>query len=194
MSETYGNLAYKEEPRTELIDGKLVMLAAPTTNHDAVAGAIYYSFYNYLRGKLCRVFISDTAVYLDDGEEYQPDVKVVCDRSKIQRDGIHGAPDLVVEVLSPSTARYDKGHKMQVYERCGVKEYWIVDTKSRSIEQYVLENGKFILRGYAQQPDQEELDYMKDEERAKITGEFRCALFEDLTISVNDVFADVQDW
>ena len=194
MSETYGNLAYKKEPRTEVIGGKVVMFAAPLADHEYITDTIYNIFYDYLRGKPCRVYSSNWGVYLDDGEEYLPDVKVVCDRSKIQRDGIHGAPDLVVEVLSRSTGRYDRGHKKQVYERCGVREYWIVDTKNRSIEQYVLENGKFILRGYAQQPDQEELEYMKEEERAKITGEFHCALFEDLTISVDDVFADVQDW
>ena len=194
MSETYGNLAYKEEPRTEIIGGEVVALAAPSMNHEYVAGTIYNLLYNYLRGKLCQVIPSNTAVYLDDGEEYQPDVKVVCDRSKIRSNGIHGAPDLVVEVLSPSTGRYDRGHKMQVYERCGVREYWIVDTKNRSIEQYVSENGNFILRGYAQQLDQEELDYMKEEERAKITGEFHCALFEDLTISAAEVFEDVVQW
>ena len=93
MSETSGNLAYKEEPRTEIIGGKVVMLAAPSMNHEYVADKIRDIFRDYLRGKLCKVYSSHTAVYLDDGEEYQPDVKVVCDRSKIKGDGIHGAPD-----------------------------------------------------------------------------------------------------
>ena len=93
MSETSGNLAYKEEPRTEIIGGKVVMLAAPSMNHEYVADKIRDIFHEYLRGKLCQVFSSNTAVYLDNGEEYQPDVKVVCDRSKIKGDGIHGAPD-----------------------------------------------------------------------------------------------------
>ena len=194
MNETFGNLAYKEEPKTEIIGGKVVMLAAPSMNHEYVAGTIYNLFYNYLRGKLCQAFSSHTAVYLKDGEEYQPDVKVVCDRSKIRADGIHGAPDLVVEVLSPSTGRYDKGHKMRVYERCGVREYWTVDPVSRTIEQYVLEDGRFSLLGYYKQLDKVDLLCMSEKEQAEWVNEFHCTLFDDLTISVDEVFADVVQW
>ena len=191
MDGTYGNLAYKEEPRTEIIGGKVVMFAAPTTFHDDIAGSIYRIFGNYLRGKLCKVYPSTTAVFLMDGEEYQPDVKVVCDRSKIKADGIHGAPDLVVEVLSPSTGRYDRGRKMQVYERCGVREYWIVEPVNRSIEQYVLEDGRFIIHGFYKLCDELDLKMMSEKERAEVTSAFHCTLFEDLTITVEDVFADV---
>ena len=193
MNGTIGNLAFQEELRTELIGGRVVALAAPSTIHEYVADNIRDIFRDYLRKKPCRVFSSHTAVYLQDGEEYQPDVKVVCDRSKIRRDGIHGAPDLVVEVLSPSTGRYDRGRKMQVYERCGVREYWIVEPFNRSIEQYVLENDRFILHGFYRLNDELDLKMMTEKERAEAVKEFHCTLFDDLTISVEDVFADVQD-
>ena len=191
MDGTYGNLAYKEEPRTEIIGGKVVMFAAPSGVHEDVVDNIRDIFRDYLRGKPCRVFSSNRAVFLADGEVYLPDVKVVCDRSKIKADGIHGAPDLVVEVLSPSTGRYDRGRKMQVYERCGVREYWIVEPVNRSIEQYVLEDGRFIIRGFYKLCDELDLKMMSEKERAEVTSAFHCTLFEDLTITVEDVFADV---
>ena len=194
MNETMGNLAFKEEPRTELIDGKLVMLAAPSAAHEYVAERIYGIFYDYLRGKPCRVFHSTMAVFLDDNNEYQPDVKIVCDQSKIQRDGIHGAPDLVVEILSRSTGRNDRGKKMQVYERSGVREYWIVDPANRTIEQYIPRDGKFFLQDVYGQFEDYELKRMTEEEREAVIKEFRCTLFDDLTIAVADVFADLGDW
>ena len=194
MNETIGNLAFKEEPRTELIDGKLVMLAAPSVAHERVTGSIYRIFGNFLFGKKCSAFSSNTAVYLDDGNEYQPDVKVVCDPSKIKCDGIHGAPDLVVEVLSRSTGRNDRGKKMQVYERSGVREYWIVDPANRTIEQYIPRDGKFFLQDVYGQFEDYELKRMTEEEREAVIKEFRCTLFDDLTIAVADVFADLGDW
>ena len=194
MNGTFGNLACKEEPRVEVIGGKVVMLAAPSALHEVIAGKIYRIFGNYLEKKRCMAFSSNTAVYLEDGEEYQPDVKVVCDRSKVKHDGIHGAPDLVVEVLSPSTGSYDRGRKMQVYERCGVREYWIVDPVIRSIEQYLLEEGRFVLRDIYMQLDEEDLKMMSEKRRAEMVKEFHCSLFDDLTISVDDVFAEVGEW
>ena len=83
---------------------------------------------------------------------------------------------------------------MRVYERNGVREYWMVDTKNRVIEQYVLEDGRFVLSGYSQQLDKEELDSMKEKDRAEIVSTFQCTLFEDLTISVEEVFADIVQW
>ena len=194
MNEIMGNLAFKEAPRTELIDGKVVMLAAPSSAHEYVAENIHGIFRDYLRGKPCRAFMSNMAVFLDSGNQYQPDVKVVCDRSKIKGDGIHGAPDLVVEVLSHSTGRYDRGKKMQACERCGVREYWIVDPESRNIEQYILQNGKFVLRDVYGQFKDFELNRMTEEERAAVVKEFRCSLFEDLVIAVEDVFDELEDW
>ena len=97
----------------------------------------------------------------------------------------------MTEVLSPSTARYDRGRKMQVYARCGVREYWIVNPSDKTVEQYFLEGERFVLHDtYSIYPDWM-LEKMKPEERAAVVTEFRCSLFDDLTISLQDVFARV---
>ena len=126
-----GNLAYQEERREELIGGKVVMMSPrPRWNHMSVAGNIYNIFSNYLRGKKCTPIQDGFDLYLDDENRFVPDFMVVCDPEKIKSDGVHGAPDLVVEVLSPSTMRDDKTRKKDAYARCGVREYWLVDPVS----------------------------------------------------------------
>ena len=183
------NLAYKDEPREEIIGGEFVMMAAATVNHYRIARNILTLFDEFLRRRPCEPFQDGTALFLEDEkEEYQPDMMVVCDPDKIKPDGVHGAPDLVVEVLSPSTGRYDRGHKKDVYEKHGVREYWIVDPGNRMVEQYVLENGHFVLRDvYALYPDFM-LKRMKPEEKAALVTEFKCTLFDDLSIPLERVF------
>ena len=187
-----GNLAYKLEPREEIIGGEVVMMASPSSNHNRVAGNIHTIFDVYLNGRPCEPFGDNEALYLEeDREEYQPDMMVVCDPEKVRDRGVFGAPDLVVEVLSPSTARYDRGHKRDVYEAHGVREYWIVDPMSRNVEQYVLEDGKFVLWDVYHQYPPSELEDMKEKDRAKVVTEFRCSLFDDLTIRLDDIFRRV---
>ena len=114
------NLAYEEEFWEELIDGKAVLMSPrPATNHNQTAFNIASIFKNFLKGKPCRVFPDGTDLYLTDKDRFIPDVMVICDRSKIRDDGIHGAPDLVVEVLSPSSIKRDRVYKKRVYEQCG---------------------------------------------------------------------------
>ena len=194
MSYTDGNLAYQIEPETEIIGGKVVMMASPALNHSFVAGNIYAIFNDYLRGKPCAPIQDSATVFLEEGkEEYKPDMMVVCDPDKLRKDGVHGAPDLVVEILSPSTARYDKKQKKQAYERHGVREYWIVDIANRSIEQYILENGAFVLRDVYTQYTEDTFDDLTDVEKAAFVTEFQCSLFDDLTIRVEDIFYRVID-
>ena len=194
MNET-GNLAYREKPEMEIIGGKVIMMASPTLNHIFTAGNIYAIFKNYLRGKSCVPFPDGTTLFLENGERYKPDMMVVCDPKKLRRNGIHGAPDLVVEVLSPSTFRYDKGHKKDAYARNGVREYWIVDPANRSIEQYVLENGAFVLRDVYTDYTPEMLeDFEEEEEREAVVTKFQCSLYDDLNIRLKDVFERVGDY
>jgi Uma2 family endonuclease len=133
-------------------------------------------------------------LYLTDKDRFIPDMMVVCNRDIIKRDGIYGAPDLVVEVLSFSTRNYDRGHKKDTYERCGVREYWIVDIESHSVEVYLLVDGKFRLDyTYIEIPDVD-LKRMEPEERDAIRKEIRTSLYEDLLIPVEDVFSNVFVW
>lgn len=192
-----GNLAYKPETyhdsrKAEIVDGRVVMMATPTSNHNRVAGNIHTIFDVYLDGKPCEPFGDNEALFLEEGrEEYRPDMMVVCDPEKVKNRGVFGAPDLVVEVLSRSTARYDRGHKRDIYEAYGVREYWIVDPVRLSVEQYVLENGKFVLRDVYHHYTAAALAEMTEEERAAIVTEFPCALFSDLTIHLDRVFRRV---
>ena len=195
------NLAYQEEygasleigPRLELIDGKFVAMSPrPVIDHLFVASNIYTIFDSYLRGKRCIPFADGADLYLTKKDRFIPDMMVVCDPEKIRRDGVHGAPDLVVEVLSPGTAKRDMTYKKALYEQCGVREYWIVHPTERMIEQYILgEEGRFVLANvYTQYPDYL-LEKMTDEEREQIVTEFHCSLFDDLTISIEDIFRRV---
>ena len=185
------NLAYQEERREELIGGKVVMMAPASAEHVYTAGSIYNIFKNYLKGKNCVPFSDGLLVHLTDENKFVPDMMVVCDRSKIKSDGVHGAPDLVVEVLSPSTAKDDRTRKKEVYEACGVPEYWLVSPTDKSIEIYLLESGKYILHDvYTVRPDWV-LKQMTDEERAAIVTEFKCHLYDDLIIRLDDIFGDL---
>ena len=186
------NLAYELEQREEIIGGKVFMMSAPTLQHIFIAINIYRIFDDYLDGKPCTAIPDGAALFLEeDAEEYQPDMMVVCDPDKLQTDGVHGTPDFVVEVLSPSTGRNDKGHKKNVYEKHGVREYWIVSPGDLSIEQHVLEDGRFVLRDiYALYPPYL-LKRMTDDEKAALVTEFHCTLFEDLTVRLEDVFMDI---
>ena len=183
-----GNLAYEMEPEEEIIGGEVVMMASPTMNHIFIAGNIYRIFGDYLDGKKCAPVPDGATLFLTNGEKYKPDMMVVCDPDKVSKKGVYGTPDLVVEVLSPSTARNDKGQKKKAYERCGVREYWIVDPVSGAVEQYVLENGEFLLRDVYTQYLPDDLKDMTDEERAAVVTEFKCSLFDDLTIRLKDIF------
>ena len=185
------NLAYQEERREELIGGNVVMMSPASAEHVYTAGSIYNIFKNYLKGKNCIPFSDGLLVHLTDENKFVPDMMVVCDRSKIKSDGVHGAPDLVVEVLSPSTAKDDRTRKKEVYEACGVPEYWLVSPTDKSIEVYLLESGKYILHDvYTVRPDWV-LEQMTDEEKAAVVTEFKCHLYDDLTIRLDDIFGDL---
>lgn len=150
---TYGDyLHWPEDVRYELIDGAAYLMApAPTLDHQDIAGEIYRQLGNILQGKSCRAFIAPVDVRLpkaQEGDEHidtvvQPDVLVVCDPSKLDRRGVRGAPDLVVEVLSPSTASHDQLLKRRVYEQAGVPEYWLVHPTDRMVSIYRLVNGEY---------------------------------------------------
>ena len=141
-----GNLAYQDEIRDELIDGKLVAMSPrPVVNHNRIAFRIAHLFENYLEGRKCIALADGVDVHLTEKDIFVPDMMVVCEREKIKYDGVYGAPDLVVEVLSPSTAKRDKGYKKDVYEKCGVREYWLVEPVGKSIEVYLLKDGDYVL-------------------------------------------------
>ncbi len=145
-------LTWPDDVRCELIDGKVYMMSpAPLLSHQDVAGEIFRQTANQLLGKSCRTFMAPVDVRLPKSAEadeetdsiVQPDVLVVCDSTKLDRRGVRGAPDWVVEVLSPSTAGRDQIEKRRLYERHGVREYWLVHPTDRLLTMYRLNEGEY---------------------------------------------------
>lgn len=188
-----GSAAYQDDlagkRRVELIAGRAVMMSPrPSLDHNRVSYNIATLFANYLRGKACTPIADGTDLYLDSKNRFVPDFMVVCDPDKLRPDGVHGAPDLVAEVLSPSTARNDRTVKKEAYARCGVREYWLVSPRERSVEVYRNDGGELLLHDvYVLYPDWQ-LAQMTAEERAALTQAFPCGLFPGLEISLADVF------
>lgn len=186
------NLAYQddfvEKQRVELIGGKVVMMAPASSDHNSIAGNIHGIFWHYLRGKKCVPYGDNEKVYLSESDHFVPDFMVVCDPDKIKPDGVHGAPDLVVEVLSPRTMRMDKTRKKDAYAKYGVREYWIVSPGDKSVEIYHSVGTEFVLHDiHALHPDWQ-VAQMSEEERAALVTSFKCSLFDDLEISLEDIF------
>lgn len=150
---TYADyLNWGEEERIEIIDGKAVMMSPPSRKHQKVNGEIYRQIANYLEGKQCEVYIAPFAVRLFEKDEdtpdnvktiVEPDVVIVCDKNKLDDKGCKGAPDFVLETLSPSTARYDLIWKLKKYQEAGVKEYWIADPLNQTVQVLMLKDGVF---------------------------------------------------
>lgn len=137
-------LRLPDDQRVELIDGVFYDMAAPTTVHQGIAGFLYKKLLDFVMENKgpCFPFISPVDVQLDcdDKTVVQPDVLVVCDRTKYKNGRVFGAPDLVIEVLSPSTRRKDMQLKMYKYAGAGVREYWMVDPGKKLVAQYDLEH------------------------------------------------------
>ena len=133
-----------ENERYELIDGRIYMMASPSVNHQYIIGEIHGELRNYLKGKKCRPFMAALDVVLFEKDKktdasqnvFQPDVFVVCDPNKIGDKRINGAPDLIVEVVSPSSEIHDYLRKFKVYMQYGVKEYWIANPMKKEITVY----------------------------------------------------------
>lgn len=135
--------ALGEDVRAELIDGEIYNMAGPSANHQAILMFLSLEIGTYLRGKPCRVFPAPFDVYLQHEDEdtpniVQPDLMVVCDRNKITKKGCIGAPDWIIEIVSPSTLRRDFLTKLNLYAEHGVKEYWIVNPEKETVTVYPL--------------------------------------------------------
>lgn len=148
-------LTWTGDERAEIVNGEPVMMAPPTTAHQLISGEIFRQLGNYLEGKKCRAIPAPFAVRLfeKDGESpedvdtmVEPDITIVCDPSKLDKHGCKGAPDMVVEILSPSTQRHDRLVKLGLYQRAGVREYWIVDPDSSTVQVFFQQDGSLQLQ------------------------------------------------
>jgi len=139
----------KEGERYELIHGEAFAMASPNRRHQAVLVEMTRQFSNHLAGKPCEVYCAPCDVRLfyeeelgeNDDTVVQPDIIVVCDESKLADEGIRGAPDLVVEILSPSNTDIEMEKKRSLYEDAGVREYWVVNPKDNEVTVHCLRDG-----------------------------------------------------
>jgi len=157
----------------QLIAGEFITSPSPLTEHQNILGNFFLGLSEIVRRTQSgQVYLSPLDVYLSDEDIYQPDIFFVSNErlSGMERNGMHGAPDLVVEVLSPSTAHYDLRDKKDAYEKFGVKEYWIIDPMESSVELFKNSNGKFetVFLGK--------------------TGKVSSILLPEFTLSVEEIF------
>ena len=145
--------AWGDEKRWELLDGVPYALSAPSQAHQEISGSLHNQIYNYLKGKSCKVFAApfDVRLNADAGDDtiVQPDLLVVCDQAKLDGKCCVGAPDMVIEILSPSTVLRDRVLKSRQYLRAGIREYWIVDPDVRMVTVHVLQNGEYVAHPYS---------------------------------------------
>ena len=140
---------WDDDERLELIGGvAYAMSPAPTSAHQSVSGALFAQLYEFLKGHACKVFYAPFDVRLAYDTVVQPDIAVICDRSKIDEKGCKGAPDLVIEIVSPSSSKYDKVLKFNKYLEAGVKEYWLADPQDKTVQCFLFqENTKTVPYG-----------------------------------------------
>ncbi len=180
---TYADyLKFTFDEMVEIIKGKIFRMSpAPTSYHQRVSGRLFGDIFQALKNKKCEIFSAPTDVILPtQGKDFmqsnkvvQPDIFVVCDPTKIQERGCFGAPDFIIEILSPATAKKDIQIKFALYEEAGVNEYWIVEPQNNTIEVFVLQNEKY----------QRIQTYVSDDL-------VPCNTLEGLTIDLAEIFAE----
>ena len=135
--------ALPEGQRAELLDGEMFIMATPTTTHQAISMWLSVEVFMKIsdKGGKCKAFAASIAVYIKDDDKnfVEPYILVVCGKDKLDNKGCHGAPDWIVEIVSPSSKRMDYYRKLTTYAEAGVREYWVIDISRRSIIVHRLE-------------------------------------------------------
>ncbi|KAA5807943.1 Uma2 family endonuclease [Thermoanaerobacterium thermosaccharolyticum] len=172
-------LNWPDNQRIELINGQVYLMTPPLRIHQKISGAIYTQFSNYLKDRECEVYYAPFGVKFTEKNEkdiktvVEPDIAVVCDKSKLDNEGCKGAPDLIVEITSPSTARRDRVEKFNLYEKNGVKEYWIIEPELKIVNVFTLQENNRYGRP----------EIYTEEDKIKVY------IFDDLVIDLKDVFS-----
>lgn len=137
--------ALPDGERAELIDGQIYYMAPPNTKHQRISGRLYQAIANYIDSKNgeCEIFAAPFPVFLNKNSNnnyVEPDISVICDKDKITEKGCYGAPDWIIEIVSPGSRRMDYYIKLFQYRTAGVKEYWIVDYEKNIVMVYDFQN------------------------------------------------------
>lgn len=163
--------ALPEGTRAELIDGRIYYMAPPSRRHQEIVGELYTSINNYIKSRSdsCKAYIAPFAVFLneDDRNYVEPDISVVCDRNKLNDRGCTGAPDWIIEVVSPGSRRIDYYTKLFKYRTSGVREYWLVDPDKNRVFVYSFET--------------------EDTAEYSLTDSVRAGIYDGLSINFADI-------
>jgi len=150
IEEEYQNLP--EDVRAELIDGQIYYQAAPNRRHQKLVSILHATIYQYIQSKggSCEVYPAPFAVKLrkDRKNIVEPDISVICDKNKLTDEGCLGAPDWIIEIISPSTSSHDYIRKLNLYADAKVREYWIVDPEKQHVIVYFLEKENFKMEAH----------------------------------------------
>lgn len=182
----------KEEYKKEEKINGVTYSMSPSANyrHGIVNGNLHAVIFNGLKGNVCRVFMEnlDYKYHPDINDDYIiPDIMIVCDRKHLKGSAYTGVPKFVVETLSPATSMRDMTVKKDIYESCGVEEYWIVSPKERAVQIYYLEDGKYVLRySYILEDDKDDRSY-----NANVLITLRG--FPDISMTLADIFDGVEE-
>jgi len=143
-----------EGERYEIIYGKAYAMSTPYTRHQEVLRELMMQFYPYLQGKSSKMYLGPLPVRLfykedeSDDTVVQPDIMVICDKKKIGPEGCRGAPDLVIEILSPLNSAIEMDRKLKLYQKAGVREYWVVDPEDNGLTVYLFEKDLLGMKIY----------------------------------------------
>lgn len=145
--------AMPEDIRAELVNGEIVYMSAPSRLHQEISGELFFTIKSYIKekGGKCRVFAAPFNVQLKEDEDVvlEPDISVICDTDKLTKHGCVGAPDWVIEIVSPSNPSYDYITKLNLYNNASVREYWIVEPKNETVYVYDMNGGELPLKTYS---------------------------------------------
>jgi len=167
-----------EGERYELIDGEAYAMSAPNFRHQVMLMELSRQFANFLVGKPCKVFPAPFDVRLfyaedeSDDTVVQPDISVICNKAKFGPEGCRGAPDLVVEILSPSNTAIEMEQKLKLYQEAGVREYWVIDPENNGLTVYLFQKDIIVTKTY------------------KDTDTVAVAILPGLNITLEQVFAE----
>ena len=183
MCYTYADYEkWDDEARYELIDGVAYMLSAPSRRHQEILLELAFRFKGYFDDKPCKVYMAPFDVRLNfdskDDTVVQPDLLVVCDKSKLDEKGCNGAPDFIIEVASPSSLGRDAMVKLTKYMQAGVREYWVVDPQNKSVLVALLENnGEYAAELFRYD-----------------TEAVHATIFDNLSINMREIFDQINDF
>ena len=174
----YKEWELSEGERYELIYGEAFAMSGPNERHQSILVELSSQIHEYLRGKPCKVYPApfDVRLFYEEDESddtvVQPDILVVCDEKKRGNEGCRGAPDLVVEILSPSNTAIEMERKFKLYRQAGVREYWVVDPENKGITVYCFQGDTILTNTYGS------------------NGTLQVSIFPDLTILLEQVFGE----